>query len=576
MTLTRVALPLVLLLAGCQSPGAAAVYYVDFSNGSDDASGTTPTAPWQHAPGDPAARSVAAGTRLTAGDTVRFKGGVAYRGSIRARFDGEPGRPITYTGADYGTGAAIIEGADPVSTIAPCPSAAACGGAPTWQKLSIVTFTPPATNFIKFYDSDGILHESQWPAPADPFFSDEIGSFAVSPLADKAGIETGRLAAAKLAKLLGGVPSGTLQIWVFGNLVVRRPVTGVEGDVLRFSPDGIRLYADRPGRYALTGAAAAIAVPGQYAVAGPGRAIVWTRPGGDLMVGNGRGGFDLNGRSNVTIAGFVFRHQTAANDGRTEGAAITRAGQPGTGLVIDSNRFEDSSLWDGKGVITLSGIDNAIISNNRISRIERGSGLRVGLNTSRIAVTDNSIDRVGRTGIAFLGANDSRISGNVITNLRGVHGNGISLYLNNRHIAVADNRILETDRPMTFRGDARTAPPGDHYFTIERNVFIATDTAQAALTSWGANTRGVTIRNNVLVAPRGGLLTNVGDTGVSITGNYLSGIIFNQGQGAGWTVADNRTAGNDLRFVAGDAKNAVGMCRNAAVPAGTTLGGITC
>jgi hypothetical protein len=345
---------------------------------------------------------------------------------------------------------------------------------------------------------------------------------------------------------------------------------------LRFDPAGIRLYPDRPGRYALTGSAAAIGAPGQYATAGPGRAIVWARPGGTLMIGNGRGGFDLNGRSHIAITGFVFRHQTAASDGRTEGAAITRAGRQGSGLVIDGNRFENSSLWDGKGVITLSHIDDVKISNNSIAGIERGSGMRMGANTSRVVVTGNRIDRVGRTGIAFLGASDSRIADNVITNLRGVHGNGISLYLNNRGVTVVNNRILETDRPMTFRGDAKVASPGDHGFTIERNIFIATSTAQAALTSWGANTRDVTIRNNVLIAPRGGLLANGSDTGVTIADNYLSGIIFHRGQGAGWTVADNRTADASLRITADTTADRAELCNGAGVAAGSMLGGTRC
>jgi hypothetical protein len=202
--------------------------------------------------------------------------------------------------------------------------------------------------------------------------------------------------------------------------------------------------------------------------------------------------------------------------------------------------------------------------------------MRMGANTSRISVIGNRIDRVGRTGIAFLGASDSRIADNVITNLRGVHGNGISLYLNNRGVSVINNRVLETDRPMTFRGDAKTAPPGDHDFTIERNIFIATSTAQAALTSWGANTRGVIIRNNVLVAPRGGLLTNPGDSGIIATNNYLSGIIQQRGQGPGWTIADNRTADAGLRLATDATKDSAGLCKGAGVPAGTQLGGLRC
>ncbi len=564
-----------LLFTAAPGPGAATPYYVDFDRGNDRAVGTSPAAPWQHAPGDPAATDTAAGARLRGGDTVYFKGGVAYRGTIVAGASGSPGSPLTYAGTGYGAGAAIFEGADPVTSMVPCPSSTACGGAANWQRLSLVSFTPPATGFIKLYDDRSILVEAQTPASTDPFFSDDVGEFAISPLSEKAMIESGRLRAPALARLLGGVPRGTLQIWTFGNLVVRRPVTGIDGDTLLFDPQGITLYSDRPGRYALIGLASAINAPGQYVVAGTGRAVVWPRPGVRLWVGNGRNGFDLRNRSNIVISGFTFRHQTAGERTAGQGAPIVRGGTAASGLTITGNRFENSALWNGQGVITLSAISDAVVSNNVISMIERGSGIRAA-GLSRLKLTGNRIESVGRTGIAFLGVSDSEITGNVITDLHGVHGNGISLYLDNRRIRVTDNRIDTTNRPMTFHGDKSRPMPGNHDFTIERNIFMATDNAQAALTSWGYETRGVGIRNNVLIGPKGGLLTNVSDLGVTITGNYMSGIITYKGEGRGWTIANNRTASHTLRLASTDNNAVRNMCTAAGVPRGLTLGGLPC
>jgi Right handed beta helix region len=570
----RIVWPLALVLACLPSLAAAATYYVDFDSGNDNNSGTLTTTPWKRAPGDPAATGVAAAATLFPGDIVRFKGGVTYRGSIRARFDGVAGNPIVYAGSGFGSGNAIISGADPVTSITLCSSAAECGGSTRWQSMSVVTFTPPATSFVKFYDNSGILYESQSPAPVDRFYSDEIAQFAVSPLADKAMIESGRINAPTQAALLNGVPSGSLQIWVTGNLVVRRPVTGVVGNVIHFDPAGITLYDDRSGRFALTGVATAISAAGQYALAGPGRAFVLTRPSGGLVVGNGRGGFDLADRSHITVIGFIFRHHTA--DTASQGAPITRTGRTGTGLLIDSNRFEHESLWDGKGVITLSNVTSTRVTRNTISRIERGSGVRVGAGTATISITGNKIDTVGRTGIALLGASDSSVSDNIITNLKGAHGNGISLYLNNRRTKVINNRVLNTDRPMTFHGDKDTTGPGDHDFLIERNIFIATTTAQAALTSWGAATRGVTIRNNVAIGPKGGMLMNDTDLDVAITRNFVSGIIYTTSQPANWTVAGNVIAAPTVRYIANDPVNNALLCTGASVAPGVLLGGVVC
>jgi len=90
-----------------------ATYYVNFQSGSDQAAGTSPSAPWAHAPGDPRASGVAASTTLHPGDTVLFKGGVVYGGTIPVPWSGLPGRPITYDGnsaGTFGAGNAIVDG----------------------------------------------------------------------------------------------------------------------------------------------------------------------------------------------------------------------------------------------------------------------------------------------------------------------------------------------------------------------------------------------------------------------------------------------------------------------------------
>jgi len=88
-------------------------YYVDFRSGSDTNAGTSPSTPWMHAPGDADATGVPAKTTLLPGDTVNFKGGVVYNGTITLRWSGSPGKPIIYegnSGGTFGTGTAIIDG----------------------------------------------------------------------------------------------------------------------------------------------------------------------------------------------------------------------------------------------------------------------------------------------------------------------------------------------------------------------------------------------------------------------------------------------------------------------------------
>ena len=67
----------------------SATYYIDYATGADGNNGTSTSTPWQHAPGDSNATSVAAGTTLAAGDVVNFKRGITYAGSITCGDDGD-------------------------------------------------------------------------------------------------------------------------------------------------------------------------------------------------------------------------------------------------------------------------------------------------------------------------------------------------------------------------------------------------------------------------------------------------------------------------------------------------------
>jgi hypothetical protein len=88
-------------------------YFVDFDGGDDANAGAFAAAAWKHAPGDEHARSKAGRARLSPGDTVFFKGGVHYEGTVVVRWSGSRGAPIVYDGnvsGSWGAGRAIIDG----------------------------------------------------------------------------------------------------------------------------------------------------------------------------------------------------------------------------------------------------------------------------------------------------------------------------------------------------------------------------------------------------------------------------------------------------------------------------------
>lgn len=521
----------------------AATFYVDFAGGNDAAKGTAAATAWKHAPGDPAATGSAGAARLHAGDTVRFRGGVAYRGTIRMAADGGESAPIRYVGDEWGSAPAIFDGSDAVDGVARCTDAASCGGATNWAQLSVIRFAPPASKLVKFFDTTGILYQSQFPAPVDPFFSDDVGTYAKFPVSSAAQVRGGELDWPDAAKRLGDNAGGSeLSIWVQANQVARRTLVGARGTVLVFVPGDIKPYTDRDGRYAIVGSAALISAAGQYAVVGEGRAVAWLRDAAPPTIGNGRFAFDLAGRSNIVVRGFVFEHFAGGSGAPREGVGVLNNGGPASGITIENNRFRTSSLYNGQGVLSLRNVRGVTIRGNDMREIERGSGIRMG-KASDVTIENNHIERIGRTGIALLGVDNATIRGNTIAHITGVHGNGITLYLDNRKVLVEANTVTQSTRPMTFHGDKSAQRAGDHDFIITHNVFIADSDGAAAVTSWGSNTRGVTISGNILYGPKAGVRLTPTDTGITITDNISSGLIVTGPRPGDWKVGGDRDIG---------------------------------
>lgn len=95
------------------SPLDAALYYVDYKDGSDTNQGTAISATWKHCPGDSMATNIAGTVTLNPGDKIFFKGGVPYLGTVNIKWSGADGNPIVYDGNSAGTwgqGKSIIDG----------------------------------------------------------------------------------------------------------------------------------------------------------------------------------------------------------------------------------------------------------------------------------------------------------------------------------------------------------------------------------------------------------------------------------------------------------------------------------
>ncbi|MCG2841766.1 right-handed parallel beta-helix repeat-containing protein [Sandaracinobacter sp. RS1-74] len=528
-------------LAGC-SPAGGTTWHVDYRNGSDQADGRSPATAWKHAPGDRAATARPAGASLQPGDKVLFRAGVPYRGTIVLPASGTAQKPITYSGLGWDKGMGIIDGSDPVTTARPCQSSADCGGAQNWQGLTRVEYAKPQTARIVLYGAKGLYWLSQLPDLPDPFFSDNRHSFATISRSQLSSMRSGSFTSPQLAKAAKAGGRMELAFWVRPNLVQRRPLLRVEGDRLFFDPTDLDFYDNRDGAVALNGSFEGLQSPGRYVVVAEGVLVARLLPGdtaASLSIGSGRMGFNLNGQSDVVISGLHFRNMTGSRAGQREGRAVTSLGANARNIEVSGNLFGPALLENGSGIVHLQGSEGFRFIANRVENIAFGGGFRASGGSPRnITVAGNVIRRTGRTAIGVLGVQGAQIKGNVLAEIKGVHGNGITAYLGNQDITIEGNCVVSSNRPLTYHGDKKGEMV--NRIRIVRNILISTPDGQAAINSWGGQTRDVLIESNLLVGPKHGLLMNRSERQVVVRGNDTSGIATRGDIPPDWTLADNR------------------------------------
>jgi hypothetical protein len=147
-----------------------ATYYVDYENGSDSASGKSPEKALKHCP-----------DHLEPSDTVIFKGGVAYEGTITVSAAGTEEKPIVLDGntaGTFGDGPAIIEGGIPVSGWRLCTSKEEARGNPLWEKI----FVAEVPVFKDWHDLNlsslgEKLAVAQDPNPSDLSFQENLDEY---------------------------------------------------------------------------------------------------------------------------------------------------------------------------------------------------------------------------------------------------------------------------------------------------------------------------------------------------------------------------------------------------------------
>lgn len=489
-----------------QGISGSRTYYIDFDKGSDSAAGTSQNAAWRHAPGDPQATGIPAKVTLIPGDTVLFRAGVIYRGSIQIKSSGAPDRPITYSGQGWGAaGRAVISGRDIFNVQPqPCSSLPLCAKLPNADRLVAMELPVPVSTFSQIAMNGRILQLAQSPKLPDPFLFDDTANYVEAksgellPMADG---QTWQLQNDVIKMRLDDDAAGDLLVLVLGypNVITSGPVTAYDQNTSTVLFQPLRFQRNEKAKvvFALANHPRLIAQPYEYATIQRGTRIVVQAPltvTAKLEISQRALAFVAVNQRNFAIKGFEIEGYA---DGPKGGGGSALNVRGASNVLFDGNDVHDLHNWAGGGAISGEPVTGITVTNNNFRDLPHGSGIRIG-KANDVRIVRNTFDKIGRTGIMVMNSHLVSVDHNSLRRLYGSHGNGISIYLDNRDVVVSNNLVSDSTRAVTFHGANRLdVPPNNIVFRA--NLFKGNNSGGVALQSWGGNTNGVIIEKNVLL-----------------------------------------------------------------------------
>jgi len=425
-------------------------YFVDFDEGADTNRGTGRNTPWKHCPGDPQAGAVAGSVELAPGDVVRFKGGIVYRRMIEVRASGLEGKPILYDGnsnGTWGTGRAVIDGSEPVTGWRKCAGPEDADNSPHWRNL-YYTWLPADTDVLTLNLCDGqtMLYLAQSTNPPTPFRMDDpklLWKTDDTDMHDQEQLADPQRLAGKPASAFD---DALMYLCAFGMRMAAAKIESYDpakGQV-RYEKIKLRTYPDT--RYAILNAVWTLDRPGEYVLKrrpdaqGRLKLLLWppTRDSLRAITRSVRDtGFDLCGCSHVTVGGFAVR-KLSPRQGRIHRGAFTKRqrgskNEGGSGLTIRDN--EISLLWKTPAMY-LTILQHSRVEENHVHDCALGGTILLDSANDSVC-KNNRLERVGTTGIDFYRCHRSQLIGNQVSDIYGVHANGLTVYLQCSHILVA-------------------------------------------------------------------------------------------------------------------------------------------
>lgn len=450
----------------------AETYFIDFASGNDTNPGTSERQAWKHAPGDVQATGRPASVALNPGDTLQFKGGVVYRGSIELNAGGEPGSRLTLSGTGWGDGKAIIDGSDLIAGWRPCRAADDAGGNPNYRNLYYAYVPAERSPFLVILHEtsnetgeDRQLYLAQAPNPEDFFFFNRRDG--LHPVRN----ENLTLNSVRSPEFFTQTDENhwtgaSILIWINPNWTIRKEIKAFsprEHEVILESPlKSNAIYPDgRDQAFAIYNSPHAIDVPGEYAVMPPNadgmrRVVLWPhhpdvldkRISGSVR----RVGIAIGAHNHVEICGFEIRK--FGSDALREGNGILAyagSDEPIVDLIIRDNFIHANKHGSkGYGGIYAHNLRDSRIEGNTVSKNPLHAGIFLS-SCEDTVIQGNRIQYTGNTALRLYTCERIEILNNVISHIYATHANGLTLYLGCYDVLVANNFIVESTTPITHQ-----------------------------------------------------------------------------------------------------------------------------
>ncbi len=462
----------VLLWAGAAS---AATYYVDFADGDNAADGRSPQTAWKHAPGDRNATDNPASAILTPGDTVRFRGGVAYHGSITLTVSGTPEAPIIYDGnsaGDFGQGRAILDGGRVIDRWQRCRSPDEAQGNPRWREIVFADVDldissnvghgefvvhrkaprlrqAPWQRVILIDGDRRLLPIAQFPKPSDPFYPDLPRDFLRSPI--RLEVRDGGSILVDETNLTGR-PANLFRGMFIGihggnNHVYFAVVEGHDAAAGQLRLPGFTPSTYEETRYAFYNSPRLIEQPGEWSIQplADGRSRIHLRPDRPEAGPPSNIGFPVfdtaltvdGGASHLRIRGFLIQRYSGGAGGISIARSRTRARD--IGIADCEIRF-----ISGHAGIGANHADEVVIEN---CHIHHCPGWTTGIFLSRVnryRVRGCRLDKNSGSGIRHYECRDGVVEDNAVLNHFGMHASGINVYEGCANLVIERNYVHNT------------------------------------------------------------------------------------------------------------------------------------